>query len=72
MIVVAAVGVVINLATAMLFARGRESDLNIRGAYLHMAADAGVSAGVVVGRHPDPGDRRRAGSIRPSAWSSPR
>ena len=47
MIVVAAAGVVINLATALLFVRGQESDLNIRGAYLHMAADAGVSAGVV-------------------------
>ena len=48
MILVAAAGVVINLATALLFARGRKGDLNIRGAYLHMAADAGVSAGVVV------------------------
>src|SRR5690606_24953906 len=48
MIAVAAVGVVINLATALLFVRGRKRDLNIRGAYLHMAADAGVSAGVVV------------------------
>jgi len=48
MIAVAAVGVVINLATALLFARGRKGDINIRGAYLHMAADAGVSAGVVV------------------------
>ena len=47
-IVVAAIGVVINVATALLFARGRKGDLNIRGAYLHMAADAGVSAGVVV------------------------
>ena len=47
MILVAAAGVVINLATAMLFASGRKGDLNIRGAYLHMAADAGVSAGVV-------------------------
>ena len=47
MIAVAALGVVINLATALLFVRGRKSDLNIRGAYLHMAADAGVSAGVV-------------------------
>ena len=46
--VVAAIGVVINLATALLFARGRKGDINIRGAYLHMAADAGVSAGVVV------------------------
>jgi cobalt-zinc-cadmium efflux system protein len=48
MILVAAAGVVINLATALLFARGRKGDLNIRGAYLHMAADAGVSAGVVI------------------------
>jgi cobalt-zinc-cadmium efflux system protein len=47
MIAVAAAGVVINLATALLFFRGRDTDLNIRGAYLHMAADAGVSAGVV-------------------------
>ncbi len=46
-IVVAGIGVVINVATALLFARGRKGDLNIRGAYLHMAADAGVSAGVV-------------------------
>lgn len=44
---VAAVGIVVNLATAMLFARGRKHDINIRGAYLHMAADAGVSAAVV-------------------------
>lgn len=48
MIAVAALGVVINLGTALLFLRGRKGDLNIRGAYLHMAADAGVSAGVVV------------------------
>lgn len=46
--VVAAIGIVINGATAMLFARGRKGDINIRGAYLHMAADAAVSAGVVV------------------------
>ena len=46
--VVAAIGIVINTATALLFMRGRESDLNIRGAFLHMAADALVSAGVVV------------------------
>ena len=45
---VAAVGIVVNLATAMLFLRGRENDINIRGAFLHMAADAAVSAGVVV------------------------
>ena len=45
---VAAIGVVINGVTALLFMRGRHSDLNIRGAYLHMAADAGVSVGVVL------------------------
>lgn len=47
-IVVAAIGIVINGATALLFARGRKGDINIRGAYLHMAADAAVSAGVVI------------------------
>jgi cobalt-zinc-cadmium efflux system protein len=46
--IVAAVGIVINAITAALFASGRKSDLNIRGAFLHMAADALVSAGVVV------------------------
>lgn len=45
---VAGVGIVINAATAWLFMRGRETDLNIRGAFVHMAADALVSAGVVV------------------------
>lgn len=45
---VAAVGTVINTATALLFLRGRHEDLNIRGAFLHMAADAGVSAGVAI------------------------
>jgi cobalt-zinc-cadmium efflux system protein len=45
---VAALGIVINGGTALLFMRGRKGDLNIRGAFLHMAADAGVSAGVVV------------------------
>lgn len=45
---VAGAGIVINAATALLFLRGREHDLNIRGAFLHMAADALVSAGVVV------------------------
>lgn len=45
---VAAVGIVINTATALLFMRGGEHDLNIRGAFLHMAADALVSAGVVL------------------------
>lgn len=47
-IVVAAIGVVINLFTAMLFHGGREHDLNLRSAWLHMAADAAVSLGVVV------------------------
>ncbi|EGP07363.1 cobalt-zinc-cadmium resistance protein CzcD [Bradyrhizobiaceae bacterium SG-6C] len=46
--VVAAIGIVINGFTAWLFASGRKSDLNIQGAYLHMAADAAVSAGVVI------------------------
>ena len=46
--VVAGIGIVINTATALLFMRGGERDLNIRGAFLHMAADALVSAGVVV------------------------
>ena len=48
MIAVAAVGVVINTLTALLFMRGRERDANVRGAFLHMAADAAVSAGVVL------------------------
>ena len=46
--VVAGIGIAINAATAWLFASGRHGDLNIRGAYLHMAADAAVSAAVVV------------------------
>lgn len=44
---VAAAGVAINAATALMFMSGRKTDLNIRGAFLHMAADAGVSLGVV-------------------------
>ncbi len=44
---VAAIGVLINAATAALFMAGRKQDLNIRGAFLHMAADALVSLGVV-------------------------
>ncbi len=47
-IAVAAIGIAVNAATAWLFARGRAGDINIRAAYLHMAADAGVSAAVVV------------------------
>lgn len=46
--VVAGIGIAVNTATALLFMRGRDSDLNIRGAFLHMAADAVVSAAVVV------------------------
>lgn len=45
---VATVGVLINGATAMLFLAGRKEDVNVRGAYLHMLADAGVSAAVIV------------------------
>ena len=46
--VVAGIGILVNGFTAMLFARGRKDDINIEGAYLHMAADAAVSLGVVV------------------------
>ena len=45
---VAAAGIAVNLGTALMFRRGREHDVNLRGAYLHMAADAAVSLGVVV------------------------
>ena len=45
---VGAAAIVMNGATALLFARGRASDINVRAAFVHMAADAGVSAGVVV------------------------
>ena len=47
-IAVAAIGVVINTATALLFVKGQKHDLNIRAAYLHMAADAAISLGVVI------------------------
>lgn len=47
-IIVAGIGVVINTLTALLFVKGQKDDLNIRGAFLHMAADAGVSLGVVI------------------------
>ncbi len=46
--VVAAIGIVINTGTALMFLRGRNSDINVRGAFLHMAGDAAVSLGVVV------------------------
>lgn len=45
---IAAVGIVINGATALLFMSGRKDDLNIRGAFTHMAADALVAFGVVI------------------------
>ncbi|MEI8180941.1 cation diffusion facilitator family transporter, partial [Aestuariivirga sp.] len=44
---VAAIGIAINTATALMFLRGGKDDINIRGAFLHMAADAAVSLGVV-------------------------
>lgn len=46
--IVAGAGILVNGCTAWLFLSGRKSDLNIRGAYLHMVADAGVSLGVVI------------------------
>jgi cobalt-zinc-cadmium efflux system protein len=46
--IVAGIGVFINTFTALLFIKGQKHDLNIRGAFLHMAADAGVSLGVVL------------------------
>jgi cobalt-zinc-cadmium efflux system protein len=45
---VAAFGIVINTATALLFMSGRNRDLNLKGAFLHMAGDAAVSLGVVI------------------------
>ncbi len=47
--IVAGIGVVINTVTALLFMKGQQKDLNIKGAFLHMAADAAVSIGVVIG-----------------------
>jgi cobalt-zinc-cadmium efflux system protein len=47
-IVVAAIGILVNGGSALLFLRGRHGDLNIRAQYLHLAADAAVSLGVVV------------------------
>ena len=48
LMIVAGIGVLINTGTALLFFRGKDHDLNIKGAYLHMAADAAVSLGVVI------------------------
>ena len=47
-ILVAAAGIVVNGATALLFMSGRHGDLNVRGVFIHMAGDAGISAGVAV------------------------
>ncbi len=46
--IVAGAGLLVNGATALLFMRGREGDLNLRSAFAHMAADAALSAGVLV------------------------
>jgi cobalt-zinc-cadmium efflux system protein len=46
--IVAGIGVLVNAGTAALFMAGQRTDLNIRGAYLHLAADAAVSVGVVI------------------------
>ena len=48
MMVVAAIGIAVNALSAMLFAKGSKSDLNLRAAFVHLMADAAVSAGVVV------------------------
>lgn len=48
MMIVAGIGIIINTATALLFFKDRKKDLNIKGAFLHMAADAAVSVGVVI------------------------
>jgi len=56
---VALVGVVVNTATALMFLRGRASDVNVRGVFLHMAGDAAVSVGVIIA----------AGLIMFSGWA---
>ena len=47
--IVAAIGIAVNTGTALLFLSGRKRDINIQGAFLHMAADAAVSLGVLIG-----------------------
>jgi cobalt-zinc-cadmium efflux system protein len=47
--IVAAIGIGINAVTALLFFRNKDSDLNVRGAFLHLLSDAIVSAGLVIG-----------------------
>lgn len=49
LMLVAGVGLLVNTGTALLFWQGQQDDLNIRGAFLHMAADAGVTASVILG-----------------------
>ncbi|MDR3669077.1 MAG: cation diffusion facilitator family transporter [Ignavibacteriaceae bacterium] len=49
MMIVAGIGVVVNALTAFFFIKGKEKDINIKAAFMHMAADAGVSLGVVLG-----------------------
>ncbi len=46
--IVAAIGIVVNTATALMFARGRKHDINVRSAFVHMAADAAIAGGVVL------------------------
>jgi cobalt-zinc-cadmium efflux system protein len=48
MMIVATAGIAVNAATAMMFMSGRDHDLNVRGAFMHMASDALVAFGVVV------------------------
>jgi cobalt-zinc-cadmium efflux system protein len=48
MMIVAGIGIVVNAGTALLFVKGRKNDLNLRGAFLHLAYDALISAGVVL------------------------
>ena len=47
-VIVASIGIAVNFGTAMLFWHGQKDDLNVRGAFLHMMADAAISLGVVV------------------------
>ena len=47
--ITAAIGVAINTATALLFMRGSKQDINVRGAFMHMASDAVISVAVVIG-----------------------
>lgn len=49
LMIVAAIGIVVNTGTALLFMKGQKDDLNIKGAFLHMAADAGVTLAVLIG-----------------------